>query len=122
MTTRVQREWQGAAVAILTTEAGRHERGPWIPTAHVLTSIRERTGCTSQAAHGALRALRTVGLAESADTHEGGFWKASDAAQRMWEVVVLPATEKINEKLDSIEGSLDEVEALRRLRTKGGKE
>lgn len=78
-----QQRWQGAALDVLLTEAGKHDRGPWVPSGEALPAIQAAGTCTSQAAAGALRALRTVGLADSCETSEGSFWKATAAAERM---------------------------------------
>jgi hypothetical protein len=87
---RVQRWWQSAALETLLDEAEQHGCGPWIPAAVARDETMGRCGCRAQAAMGALRALRTVGLADSSKTHEGTFWKATDAAMRA--VILIPAT------------------------------
>lgn len=79
---RVQREWQAAALRALLDGHPVDGLGPWVPASHVLAAIRDDTGCTAQAASGALRALLTVGLADRAETHRGLFWKATHAAER----------------------------------------
>lgn len=77
-----QTRWQAAALSTLLTHAGAFDRGPWLPSSDARKLIEDAAGCTPQAASGALRALRTVGLAATSETHEGVFWKATDAAKR----------------------------------------
>jgi hypothetical protein len=84
-----QRRWQAAALTVLLANAGNaapYGRGPWIPADQAVEAVRRLTGGTVQAASGALRGLRSVGLAESCTTSEGSFWKATDAATRAHEL------------------------------------
>jgi hypothetical protein len=83
----VQRRWQEAALSVLLCEAGTYGRGPWIPAGEVVAATQNATGCTTQAATGALRSLLMVGLADRCQTSEGAFWKATDAAQRFDELL-----------------------------------
>lgn len=90
--TEVQRRWQRDALATLLDNRGSFPCSPWLPASVVVLAIRDRANCSPQAATGALRALLTVGLAESCETHRGRYWKATDAAERAEQL--LPTQQK----------------------------
>jgi hypothetical protein len=108
-----QGKWQLAALQALLAETGIHVRGPWVPAWRLMEAIQERESCSSQAATGALRALLTVGLADRAETREGLFWKPTEAAERMHDLIVpLLPPEWLYEQVDAIMsgGSISEGE------------
>jgi hypothetical protein len=80
----IQLDWQSAAFhALFVVET---DREPWVHGRDLTAAIREVTGCTAQAASGALRSLISVGLAERAETAEGIFFRRTAAAERAYEI------------------------------------
>jgi hypothetical protein len=65
----------------------------------VVKTTRMVCDCTSQAVTGALRSLLVAGLVTRAETHEGIFWRPSEAAERVQELyqptTLLPVLAKI---------------------------
>jgi hypothetical protein len=108
----VQIRWQSGALRVLLDGAGKHDRGPWIPAGDAAKAIRDETGCTQQAANGALKALLTVGLADRSETSEGHFWKATNAAERGHELFTASFQEElaaIDKRLVGIDQGLDQI-------------
>jgi hypothetical protein len=118
--------WQGAALSVLLDHAATYDRGPngrgsWLASGEAMAATQTTVGCTQQAATGAFRALLSVGLADRRETHEGVFWKATEAALRsrlLFSSAFLADLESINERLAAIDQGLDVALKLSALREK----
>lgn len=117
--TDVQARWQSAALWALLKKSGDY--GPWVAADEVTGAIRDNTGCTYQAANGALKALLTAGLVDYSETSEGNFWKATDAADRAYDLLLAPFKGElaaIEERLEGIDHGLDTILWLQETRAK----